>query len=415
MMTDFYQVFGNDADVDCRVPQEILAELNKELPENLMYIQDDSGRCNVIVRPEHFFENIKMITQFDLDPEKDADLIAKLKIIPQDKWGQYFYRIQKSIPLKNTKVGSDHRLISIERMVGNPLSEKKAEIIESAIRPSEFPNPFVMLFECENGESVPISFQQQPFDSLTEIMFSNIDFQALNIAIYIYCPLTDKDEKGARTSKRHPESVTYSVTPTMADSVSDAVKALHIFGGLFSGTTKVNGQVLVSEDAQKNFDQEKIEDAIAFWTTARKLEEILKIRFSPGAEFPMDDARFFAEMDACLIQNKQIVWNHPFDSFHVNGLKIIDDSRIENGIFDSGNLSIQFMEGPILATLLGAKFEIYSQTTMNDIVVTNIQWDDETQQSGEVYISDVPGKIWTLKRLYMTKEMADSIYKRNGN
>ena len=56
MMTDFYRVFGDDADVDSRIPREILDELNKELPENLMYMQDDNGDCKVVLRPEFFLK-----------------------------------------------------------------------------------------------------------------------------------------------------------------------------------------------------------------------------------------------------------------------------------------------------------------------------------------------------------------------
>ena len=83
MMTDFYRVFGDDADVDSRIPREILDELNKELPENLMYMQDDNGDCKVVLRPEFFSERINLTTQFALDPEKDSALRAKLKIILQ--------------------------------------------------------------------------------------------------------------------------------------------------------------------------------------------------------------------------------------------------------------------------------------------------------------------------------------------
>lgn len=410
MMSDFYQSFGKEADVDRKIPHEILEELNKELPENLMYIQDDHGSCKVVLRPELFFKELRLTTQFDLDPEKDADLIAKLKTIPLDKWAEYFYRTQKSISVKNVKVGNDQQLIPLERMVGNPLSKENGKVMECMMFPTEFPDPFVIIFECENGEDVPVSFQQQPFDSLTEIKFSNIDFPALNIEMYIYSPITDKDEEDSRTSKMHPGSVTYSVTPTMAESVSDAVKALHIFSGLFAGTTKVNGQIMVSDDARKNFDQQKLEDTLTFWTTALKLEEILKVKFTPGAEFPMDDSRFFTELNTCLIQNKQIVWKHPFDSFRLNSFKITDNNRDENSIIGVNGLSMQFIEGPISVSLLGAEFEIYSLTTMNDMVVTNIQWDDETRQSGEVYISDAEGKMWTLKRLYITKEKAELIH-----
>lgn len=409
MMTDFYRVFGDDADVDSRIPREILDELNKELPENLMYMQDDNGDCKVVLRPEFFSERINLTTQFALDPEKDSALRAKLKIIPRENWDQYFYRLQKRIPVKNVKLGNDHQQIPLEWMVGNPLHEKKSELVECVMYPSEFPDPIEMLFECENGESVSVSFRQQPYDSFTEIKFSNINFPALQIDMFLYSPLADQEEEDARTNQKHPVSVTYSVTPTKADSVSDAVKALHIFSGLFAGTTKVNGQIMISEEAQKNFDQEKMEDVIAFWTTAQKLEERLKVRFRPDAKFPMDDSRFFAELDTCLLQKKQIVWRHPFDSFHVNHFKVADDGKDVNSIIGSGSVSMQFMEGPISAELLGAEFEIYSQTTMSDMVVTNIQWEDETRQCGEVYITDAPGKTWTLKRLYITKETADSM------
>lgn len=128
MMTDFYRVFGDDADVDSRIPREILEELNKELPENLMYMQDDNGDCKVVLRPEFFSERINLTTQFALDPEKDSALRAKLKIIPRENWDQYFYRLQKRIPVKNVKLGNDHQQIPLEQMVGNPLHEKKVNL-----------------------------------------------------------------------------------------------------------------------------------------------------------------------------------------------------------------------------------------------------------------------------------------------
>ena len=61
------------------------------------------------------------------------------------------------------------------------------------------------------------------------------------------------------------------------------------------------------------------------------------------------------------------------------------------------------MEGPIPATLLGAEFDLYSRTEMQDFIITNIEWDDEKKERAEVYISDVPDKQWRLTRLYMTE------------
>ena len=39
MIVDFYEAFGNDAAETLTIPQEVLAELNKELPDNLTYFQ----------------------------------------------------------------------------------------------------------------------------------------------------------------------------------------------------------------------------------------------------------------------------------------------------------------------------------------------------------------------------------------
>lgn len=64
---------------------------------------------------------------------------------------------------------------------------------------------------------------------------------------------------------------------------------------------------------------------------------------------------------------------------------------------------MNFIEGPINATLLGAEFELYSKTEMKDFIITSIEWDDESKPSGEVYVADdVNGKSWVLVRKYLT-------------
>lgn len=45
---------------------------------------------------------------------------------------------------------------------------------------------------------------------------------------------------------------------------------------------------------------------------------------------------------------------------------------------------------------------------IKDFVITNIAWDDENKENGEIYISDAPDKQWTLTRLYMTEADASS-------
>lgn len=75
---------------------------------------------------------------------------------------------------------------------------------------------------------------------------------------------------------------------------------------------------------------------------------------------------------------------------------------------------MKFLEGPIPATLLGAEFELYSETEMSGFMITNIEWNDDAQTSGEMYIADeVNGESWVLSRKYLTVEEAEKRAERS--
>lgn len=76
--------------------------------------------------------------------------------------------------------------------------------------------------------------------------------------------------------------------------------------------------------AKINLNAEQLKNAEEFWSTAQKLEDILGVSFIPSAEMPMEDVIFFAQLKTCLIDNKSIGWEHPFDHFHIGEIKIKD-------------------------------------------------------------------------------------------
>lgn len=45
-----------------------------------------------------------------------------------EKWPEYFYRIQKVVPVKNAKTGNDEKAIPLEKTTGNPLQENKTVV-----------------------------------------------------------------------------------------------------------------------------------------------------------------------------------------------------------------------------------------------------------------------------------------------
>ena len=110
---------------------------------------------------------------------------------------------------------------------------------------------------------------------------------------------------------------------------------------------------------------------------------------------------FLSELKICLLDNKRIKRDHPFEHFHVGELNTKNYSIEE--IVGKEKVSMNFLEGPISATLLGTEFDLY--------IITNIEWDDESKTSGEVYIADgAMGDSWVLVRKYLTvKEAQEKI------
>ena len=405
MIADFYEAFGQDTDANKEIPAEVLALLNNDLPDSFVYVRNSAGEYMAVPRPDKIADGFRLTTDFDFDEVKDAELLNRLQALPRAKWPEYLYRLQRTIPVKNVRIGNETKTIPIERTIGNPLQDKKARFTEANMYPQRFPEPITITFESVEGDSVPIKIQQQAHDSFAEVKFQNIDFPALKIEIYYYAPLIDDvSQEEPHTAPDTHLYLTYSVKPAQAATVKDALAALRIFKGLFDGTVKMNGTVPMSKGGESTLSPEQIDDAIKFWAVLLELENKLKVRFVPSAKFPMEDVKFLEELRFCLIEKQALVWKHPFDHFHMGGYRPVGKGLQFEDLIGKENLSYQFTEGPIAATLLGAEFNIYSRTEIKDFVITDIDWDNESKAGGDVYIADAPGKELTLSRLYITEE-----------
>lgn len=384
MIADFYDVFDDSAEKGLEIPQEVLDILSENLPSNYTYYKDEKYGYRVGPKSENLSE--KMLLKVEIDQDFVEEYLSE---IPVEKWAEYCYCMQLRVPVKNPRIGDSEKQIPIEETVGNPL-ESNIEISESFMEPEPFPEPVEMKFETVEGDAVTLHIKRQPYPSLEEARFSNIDFPAIKMNFYL--------------ADNHVDSrITCSVTPSNAETVQEALTALRLFQNFYHGTLKVDGNPISGLTFEVlKFDQEELSSALEMWTTAKKLEEILQVSFKPSAEFPMEDAEFFSQLDLCLLRNRAIGWEHPFDHFHMNGIQV-ESEKIEE-LFGKESLRFSFVEGPIPATLLGAEFEIFSQTEMKDIVMTNVVWDDEAKKSGEIYISDPVDGTWKLYRKYMTKE-----------
>ena len=383
MIADFYDTFEETPDKGSDIPQEVLDILSKELPSTFMYYRNENGDYVAGPRPDNTPETI--LLKVDLDSQFIED---NLKGIPKEKWAEYLYRMQLCAPIKNAKIGDNENQMPIEKTFGNPFKEID-EIKNGFMSPQPFPPAQKIVFETIEGDILTISIRRQPHPNFDEEVYANIDWPSIQIRII----LTETNKKEAKA--------TFSITPQKANTVSDALSTIHFINGLSNGTIKINGKTLINPLVSQNkLDAEQLKNAEEFWSTAQKLEDILGVSFIPSAEMPMEDVIFFAQLKTCLIANKSIGWEHPFDHFHIGEIKI-KDPKLEDSI-EKENVNYEFIEGPIHATLLGAKFDLYSDTKLINMVITNIVWDNDNKNSGEVYVSDPIGSKWRLYRKYMT-------------
>lgn len=293
-------------------------------------------------------------------------------------------------------MGNEEKQIPIEQSMHNPLGDP-VEISGSYMYPEPFPAPVPITIKTIEGDEVTLNMKRQPYESMDEIMFSNMDFPALKMTVII-------NEKEVKKSK-----IVYSVTPTKAKSVSEAVASLNALKGVSNRTAIIGGLQQIPtpipiKASMKNSSRRH-------WTYGlrKKLEKILEIAFNPEAELPYEDVVFLSELKICLLDNKRIKRDHPFEHFHVGELNTKNYSIEE--IVGKEKVSMNFLEGSISATLLGTEFDLYSETEMRDFIITNIEWDDESKTSGEVYIADeAMGDSWVLVRKYLTvKEAQEKI------
>lgn len=220
--------------------------------------------------------------------------ILKVQSHIEECWLEYFYRTQKPFPVKNVRVGNEEKQIPIEQSMHNPLGDP-VEISGCYMYPEPFPTPVPITIKTIEGDEVTLNMKRQPYESMDEIMFSNMDFPALKMTVII-------NEKEVKKSK-----MVYSVTPTKAKSVSEAVASLNALKGVSNRTAIIGGlQQIPTPIPDKGFDEEQLEAALDLWTTLKKLEEILEIAFNPEAELLYEDVVCLPELKICLLDNKRI-------------------------------------------------------------------------------------------------------------
>ena len=395
MIGNFYDNFSKK-ETPREIPQEVLDVVNRKLPKQLAYYQDEKG-CVLRPVPESDIMNSPMLASMVFG----ENVPAELKNLPRDKWLEYLYRTQKRIEVKNVRMKLGDAEWEIRDMVGNPLV-KHDDFEKLEMVPEKFPPARPVHLETEDGTKVEMLVGRQPYESMNEIMLANETFPALRLEWYYH------EEKESLRMK-------ITVSASKAETVTDAVAALKIFLGFYDGTLTINQLKMPGKMKVDEADDEVFRKQLEFWEKAQELEKILNVSFTPSADFPEEDRLFFEELNRCLLEKKALTFKHPFFEFTGTGVNFYGHKKEE--VLNRPGTSFLFMESPGRGTLLGAEFPIYSVCRMSGFMITDIIEEGKISSKGQnearILINDAGEEPWILKRQYFASEKeAVEEYKR---
>ena len=400
MIADFYKAIKKP-ETERVLPAKVVKELNKQLPRGYEYVSDGNG--HYIIKPsskkkKQHFAGIVNYEKSGIPKE-----------ITQEQIGDYAYRTQKRIFFDNVSIVEGKKTISISDTYVDPITKEKTEIANDFMMfPAPFPPAVPMVFETYDGEKVNIEFKRVPYESMTHIKFENVTFPALKMS-WILPEREHKTELG-------PGVINISVTPTKAETVEDAVMALKIIKSFAQKKLKIN-DTTIGEDLGGNaakLDNDELEERLLFWNAFRQLENIIGVKFFPGADYPEEDQHFAGELFYNFLDNKDFVYVRPFTQFHVGIGSLTQKDDTLNEIVGKPGLSLSFV-GEAKATLMGAEFELFQTNVLVDMTLDRIVL-DEDKKGAELFVSDAPNSEFKMiKRYFLSREEAqngmDRIYK----
>lgn len=378
-----------------KLPEEIVSLMEETLPKGIRIVYDEKSGYTVI--PGEGFANNKIL---NVTLQFDQDLIKELKEknISNNEFAEYLYRTQKEINVIKAEItdGESKETCPIEVTFGDPFSDNK-ELKDMKLIPADFPPAKTMRFGLGDGNEIEIAIKRVPYADINIAKFENVTFNAIKIEFYY-------DEK------KKLGWMNYSVTPTDASSVKEAVEALKLFVQLSQGEVVINEVHHPIDNSKAKTNGNHMEDAILFWENALELERALNIRFNPKANFTNEDAELFTELYISLVQGKNIKYEHPFDHFKVGKITPFDNNKADDIIGKQG-VYFQFVGDKTTVKLLGAEFDIYYAIYMTGFVVTSIEKNEDG--SLEFYIKDDGEKTWRLiRRAATSEEKAKEILKK---
>lgn len=354
MFVDFNKVFNNKKpQARITIPPALISHLNKSLPTGVKYIAEDDGTCRIIG------ENGSLtVGGCIFEPTKEQKKILGENYTQEDVV-EYFYNMQKPIPLKLKKDGYillNGEEFPVDKIMYNPLKPPIKYICGSFVMyPSPFPKSSNLKIGCEQYER-ELLITRVPNNSVYVSAFESNKDDPLWVSFFI---------------DRRDEKITFNVSFNLknAKTISDIIESTTIYNAILQGKGTMLGKPLDSVDISKDsklFD----EGSIMFWEKVLEIEKCLDVHFKPPKEdIDFETVSLVEKLYQNLINKTPVRDNHTINS--IDGKKEISTKTLDEVVgkpmyfeFEATSNMELFgvkKELPAIMGVFNAKLESYTQ------------------------------------------------------
>lgn len=354
MFVDFNKVFNNKkTQTQMPIPPALINYLNQSLPQGVKYIAEDNGTCKIVSENGSF-----TVGGCVFEPTKEQKKILGENYTQEDVV-EYFYNMQKPIPLKLKKDGYillNGEEFPIDKIMYNPLKPPIKYVCGSFVMsPPPFPKLSNLKIGCEQYER-ELKISRIPHNSVYISAFESDKDEPLFISFFI---------------DRRDEKITFNISFNLrnAKTIHDIVESTAIYNAFLQGNGTMLGKPFDSVDISKDsklFD----EVSIMFWKKVLDIEKCLDVHFTPPKEdIDFETVLLIEKLYQNLINKTPVRDNHTINS--IDGKREISSKTLDEVVgkplyfeFEATSKMELFgvkKELPAIMGVFNAKLESYTQ------------------------------------------------------
>ncbi|OEF97556.1 hypothetical protein BHF68_04945 [Desulfuribacillus alkaliarsenatis] len=383
MYVDFKRLVKQQEPID--IPQEIIRQLNKELPKGLEYVQIGENACGVTSKEDL---NIKLNIVFPEIPNKFSELIKT-----SEDFFEYMYRTQTKLSCKPNEDGTitiNNHKISCSDFIKFPLSDKKLkEFGEFSIEPQEFPEMGTIVFQTGKMKK-SLKLKRVPYESMDTIAIETSDNTWLKVRILLH-------------EKTFSANINFIFRLEIIKSVNEIVQAYKYHNSLFT-----NGVSMAGFNINGKISKDKIisNKTIDFWEKVLQLENKLGLHFDCSTPLTRNVAYEFHILFRCFIEDKP--YREDIKVKSDTGLYFSEIGEIEKQI--GQEIAVSYIQ-EISWEIQSQIFSSYTVTSLFNTIVDSIDEIDSLDESNKYFVklrSAENKTMFQVMKLFMTRDEAEN-------